>query len=292
MYPLTVSWNLCLYDSYMSSNISFSRCIGFVTEVLNGLVNVVSNVELASLVSTDSSLISVRPWYSSVFNLKNMSNDLSFLSCTLGDSSSYTSSSSVSMSYFSKSLSSEVTNSAYPTYWCDEVLLNFSMLPLCAFVEKRTKSILHLGFYNTNFWSSFSNFNIQSLDSKDLLLCYNMFLGLRSLSNVYGNTIRFLLKTWLRWSDDTLLSSLWYSHQVYDHGIASILNVPLRLTGTIDYISKMSVSSAKVCYGSVVCISSNLVDISGLTYEVNASSATVLLFASAYWSYMSNQYLL
>jgi hypothetical protein len=165
------------------------------------------------------------------------------------------------------------------------------MLSACTFVYRRTMALINLGFYGTSVWLP-NSYNVQIVGntSSEPILSFSTFLGLRALSNVYGNTVRFLLKTWLRWGDDTLLSSLWYSQQVMDSAVANILGVNLRVTGSIDYISKMSSASPKICYGAVVRIASDLVDVTGLSYEVQSSSAATLLFVSAYWSYNTSQY--
>lgn len=283
------SWNTVLFDARMSNDISYSRCVGWVGEVLNGLVNVFNVVELPELSSSSSISFGLRSWYFSSSNISTSGNDLGFFGSLLSTDFTSSQSHSLAWSNVSKSLSADVTSINYPTYWGDEALLNYSMMSTCSFIYRRTMSLINLGFYGSSVWLP-NSYNIQSIDNCEPVMSFNMLLGLRNISNIYGNTVRFLLKTWLRWGDDTLLSSLWYSQQVMDSAISNILGVNLRVTGSIDYISKMSTSSPKVCYGAVVRIASDLVDITGLSYEVQSSSAATLLFVSAYWSYNTSQY--
>jgi hypothetical protein len=285
------TWNSVLFDSKMSVDVSFSRCVGWVGEVLNGLVNVFNVVELPELSNSSSFEGSIRPWYISTFSLNGVDNDLSFFSSLFDTSLSSSISHTLVWNNFSKSLSADVTSVTYPTYWSDEALLNYSMMSLAFLVNRRVSAVMNLGYYGSSVWLPNVD-NIMSVGSDEPILSLGSFLGVRGLSNLYGSTVRFLLKTWLRWGDDTLLSSLWYSQQVMDSAVSNILGVNLRVTGSIDYISKMSVSSPKMCYGAVVRVASDLVDITGLSYEVQSSSAATLLFVSAYWSHNTNQYTL
>jgi hypothetical protein len=272
--------------SYRLDSASSNYC-GYINDITSGLVSVINVYNIQYVASFNfgrqsTALVSraasdVIPVIASLPS--PLSNDVRLLTAALSNRYvlSSTTDTSLALGSILKFMAVDVSASLYPTYWAEQSILSSQLL---SYVNYRV-AITSTAIYGS-FLDSFDVSAGLGYTASDLSLTTNTTSGAR-LINYLGLSIRQLLKTWLRWSDTSLLSGGWYSTILSDTVSHAIIGVQQRFTDAVTWITRVEAAHNKVCYGAILTVGDDLVRYTGLAYEVQAVSASLLVYVAAIW---------